>query len=191
MLIGLAIIFLLLFLVKDLYLNLPHDLFFSAPGKALRTFIDSLLGDWVVLHMLWRAIPPWQPRPTTSTPSWEYLYVMWGAGGVAVLGGFLRWRAHTRRAEIMEYTREIQREAWREQARRARRRAPDDRGSTRANRPDPWHEYAAPPAPWSQTVGGILVLGLITALVGGLVVGVILLYAEYAFFQVLWPSGRN
>jgi hypothetical protein len=45
----------------------------------------------------------------------------------------------------------------------------------------------APPESWSQTLRGILILGLIVALVSGL----ILLYVEYAFFQARWPSSRN
>jgi hypothetical protein len=66
---GLPLIFLILVFVKDHYLTLPGDLFLSPLGKNLRKLIDPLLQDWLILDMLWRAIPPWQPRPTLPTAS--------------------------------------------------------------------------------------------------------------------------
>jgi len=186
-LILLALVFLGLFLVKDLYLNLPHNLLFSKPGQDLRRLIDPLLDDWRILDLLWRAIPPWQPIPAGSPRlPWEYLYVMWGAMVVAGIGGLLRRSAHKRRTQIAVFQDEMQREAWREQARAARGVAPEARGATTVIGQAVWHQYEAPPEPWSQTIQGILSLGLIV----GLVVGLILLYAEYAFFQPHWPSSR-
>jgi hypothetical protein len=165
LLIVLALLFLLFFVVKHFYLNLPHDLFLSEQGKDLRKFIDSLLGAWAVLALLWRAIPPWQPiHPLPTTPLWDYVSVVWGTIVVGFIGGLLRWNARTRRTEIMEYYRESQHEA---QAIS--------------------HEYAVPPESWSQMLWGILIPSLIVALGSGL----ILFYAEYAFFQAFQPSGRN
>ena len=188
LLIMLALIFLLLLLVKHLYLNLPDDLFFSKPGKDLRKFIDSLSGAWAVLASLWRAIPPWQPMPTLPTTSrWDYVYASWGAMVVSMVGGLLLRSASARRAQITEFRQEMQREAWRQQARADRGLGPDDRGTTTVIRQGIWNEYAAPLESWSQTLWGVLILGLIVALVSGL----ILLYAEYWYFQDRWPSSRN
>jgi hypothetical protein len=178
--------------VKDLYLSLPGDLFLSPLGKNLRGLIDPLLRDWRILDLLWRAIPPWQPRPSVPTaPLWNYLYVLWGAMVVMVLGWLLLRSARARRAQIMEFRQAMQHEAWREQARAARGLAPDDRSTTTVIRQGIWNEYAAPPESWSQTLRGILILGLIVAVVGGLIVAFIQLYAEYSYFQVRWPSSRN
>jgi len=44
LLIWLPVIFLALFFVKDLYLSLPYDPFFSRQRNGLRGLIDSLLG---------------------------------------------------------------------------------------------------------------------------------------------------
>jgi heme exporter protein D len=141
-----------------------------------------------VLVLLWRAIPPWQPRPLVPTvPLWNYVYVVWGAGVLIVVGGLLVRSARARRAQITEFRQEMQREAWRQQAREARGLAPDDRGSTTVIAQGVWHQYMAPPESWSQRPRGIMILGLIVALVSGLA----LLYVEYAYFQVRWPSSRN
>ena len=187
LLIWLPVIVLVLLWVKDLYLSLPYNPFLSKQGKGLRGLIDSLLGASAVLAWLWRAIPPWQPRPIVPTASlWEYLYVLWGTLVVMVLGGLLVRSARARRAQIREFRQEMQREAWRQQAREARGLAPDDRGTTPVI-----GQYVAPPESWSQTPRGIVILGLIVALVGGLIVAFIQLYAEYSYFQVRWPSSRN
>ena len=184
-LILLAGIFLGLFLVKDLYVNLPHDLLFSKEGKDLRRLIDPLLDDWRLLDLLWRAMPPWQPRRLSPpTLSWEYMYALWGAMVVSSFGGLLLRSAHGRRAQIRVFRQEMEREAWREQARAARGVAPDARAATTAIGPATWQQYAAPPEPWSQTIRGVLILGLIITVVGGLLVGSVVLYAEYSFFQV-------
>jgi hypothetical protein len=103
------------------------------------------------------------------------------------LGGLLLRSAYARRAQITEFRQEMQREAWRHQARAAQGLAPDNRGTTTVIRQGIWNEYAAPPESWSQTLRGVLILGLIVALVSGL----ILLYVEYAYFQVRWSSSRN
>jgi hypothetical protein len=187
LLMGLPVIFLLLVLVKDLY-HTPAGLFFPPVGPALHQLIDPLLRDWLILALLWRAIPPSQPRPTLPTaPVWDYLYVFWGALVVMFLGGLLLRSAYARRAQITEFRQEMQREAWRQQTRAAQGLAPDNRGTTTVIRQGIWNEYTAPPESWSQTLRGVLILGLIVALVSGL----ILLYVEYAYFQVRWPSSRN
>jgi hypothetical protein len=192
LLIPLTGIFLGLFVVKELYLNLPHDLVFSKQGKDLRQFIDLLLEDWRILDLLWRAMPPWQPRPLSPTTlSWEYMYALWGASAVGSLGGLLVRSAHKRRAQIAAFQDEMQREAWREQARAARGVAPHARGAAPVIEPATWQQYAAPSEPWSQTVGGVLILGLIITVVSGLLVGGVVLYAEYSFFQVHLPPSRN
>jgi hypothetical protein len=174
--------------VKDLYYT-PSGLLFTPDwGPPLRRLINPLLRDWLILDLLWRAIPPWQPRPTLPTaPLRDNLYVFWGALVVIFLGGLLLRSAYARRAQITEFRHEMQREAWRQQARAAQGLAPDDRGTTTVIRQGIWNEYAAPPESWSQTLRGVLILGLIVALVSGL----ILLYAEYSYFQVHWPSSRN
>jgi hypothetical protein len=158
----------------------------------VRRHIDSVFDDWSILSLLWRAIPPRHPiTGVPTTAMWEYGYALWGALVVGGIGAWLRWSAHKRRAQITEFRQEMQREAWREQARAARGVAPDDRGHTTVIGQALWHEYAATPEPWSQTIRGILILGLIIALVSGIIVGFIVLYAEYSFFQVRWPSSRN
>jgi hypothetical protein len=179
LLMGLPSIFFTLVLVKDLYYT-SAGLLFLPVGPALRRLIDPLLRDWLILAMLWRVIPPWQPRPTLPiAPLWDYLYVFWGALVVMFLGGFLLRSAYARRAQITEFRQEMQREAWRQQARAAQGLAPDDRGPTTVIGPAIWHQYAAPLESWSQRPLGIVILGLVVALVGGLVV----LYAEYSYFQ--------
>jgi hypothetical protein len=188
LLIGLSIIFLLLVLVKHLYLNVPRGFFSFGPGRDPHTFIDSLLRAWPVLAWLWRALPSWQPIHALPTaPLWEYVYAIWGAAAVALVGGFLRWSAHKRRVQISKFFETMQQEDWREQVRAARGLAPDDRGATTVIGQAIWYQYAAPSEPWSQTTRGILILGLIV----GLVVGLILLCAEYGYFQPRWPSNRN
>jgi len=181
----------LLVMVKFLYLSVPRGFFLSAQWKDPHTFIDSLLGASAVLALLWRAIPPWQPiRALPTDPLWETVYAVVGAMVVGLVGKLLRRSAHKRRAQITEFRQEMQREAWRQQARAAQGLAPDDRGTTTVIQAI-GHQYLAPPEPWSQTIRGILILGLIVAVVGGLIVALIQLYWEYSFFQVRWPSGRN
>jgi len=182
---GLGLTFWLLVLVKHLY-HTPAGLFFPPVGPALHRLIDPFLRDWLVLDVLWRAIPPWQPAS-----SLEVLYGIYGGLVLIGFGGFLFRSAYARYVQIRAYRWEMAREVWRQQDREARGLAPDDRGRTMVIGQAVWYEYPAPPEPWSQTLWGVLVLGLIIALIGGLVVGVILLYAEYAYFQVRWPSGRN
>ena len=168
------------------------SLFFPPVGPALRRFIDPLLRDWLILALLWLAIPPWQPRPTLPTaPLWEFVYAVVGAAAVMIVGMLLLRSAYARRAQIKEFRQEMQREAWRQQARAAQGLAPDDRGSTTVITQATWNRYAAPPEPWSQTIRGILILGLIIAVVGGLIVAFIQLYAEYSYFQGRWPSSRH
>jgi hypothetical protein len=106
---------------------------------------------------------------------------------VMALGGLLLRSAYARRAQITDFRREMQREAWRQQARAAQGLAPDDRGTTTVIRQATWHQYPAPPESWSHTTLGSLTI----ALVGGVIVGLIVLYAEYSYFQVRWPSSRN
>jgi hypothetical protein len=192
LLIVLSVVFLMLYLVKNLYLDLPGDLFFSRLGKDLRGFIDPLLRDWRILDLLWRAMPPSQRRPALPTaPQWEYLYVLWGALVVASIGGLLLRSAYIRWAQIKEFRWDMQREAWRQQVRTAQGLAPDDRGSTTVVAQGVWHQYMAPPESWSQTIWGVLILGLISAGGGGLIVAFIQLFAEYEYFQARWPSSRN
>jgi hypothetical protein len=190
LLIVLAVIFLLLVVVKSIYVapsgpSSPSFLDWEAPlRRLLQPILEPILRSSAVLSWLWQMIPIWTP----ANP-WNYLYALWGALVVSLIGGRLVWSARTRRAEIMDYYREMQREAWREQARAARGGAPASRGPTAVIGQAiwQWHEYAAPPEPWSQTIRGILSLGLIVAFVSGL----ILLCAEYWFFQAYWPSSRN
>ena len=56
LLIGLSIIFVLLFFVKLLYIDLSYSVFADAWGPKLRHSIDLLLKDWAVLDLLWRTI---------------------------------------------------------------------------------------------------------------------------------------
>jgi hypothetical protein len=185
LLVGLVMIFLLLFLLKGLY-QTPASPFLPWQ-PALRRFIDSILDDWVVLALLWRAIPPWQSRPTLPTaPLWDHFYVVCGASAVMCVAGFLLRSAYARRAQITEFRQEMQREAWRQQARAAQGLAPGYRGPMTVIDAS-WHQYAAPPESWSHTTLGSVILGLIIALVSG----IILLYAEYLYFQMRWPSSRN
>jgi hypothetical protein len=183
-LIGLSVLFLLLFLVKHLYVDFSSSPFSGNWGGSLRQLIDPLLRDWPILDLLWRAMPPWRPISAGPiTPIWDYVYVVWGALLVIFVGVLLRRSAHARRAQIAEFSREMQREAWRQQARAAGGVAPDDRGPTTVIGQAIWHEYAAPPESWSQTPRGIVILSLIVTVVGGLIVGLFVLYAEYSFFQ--------
>jgi hypothetical protein len=104
LLIGLTVIFLLLFAIKIFYVSLPADLFFAEQGEQLRQFIDSLLRPWPTLVFLWRAIPLWQPIHTLATaPLWAYVYVIWVAMVVGLIGGFLLRSARARRAQITEF----------------------------------------------------------------------------------------
>jgi hypothetical protein len=188
LLIGLALIFLVLYLVKDLYLSSPNDLFFSPLTKNLRGLVDPLLRDWRILALLWQVIPASQPKSTLPTaPQWEFLYILWGAFAVMFIGGLLVRSALARRAQIREFRWEMEREAWRQQARAAAGGAPNYRGPMTVIQQGIWHEYPAPPESWSHTLWGSVILGLIIALVGGL----LLLWAEYAYFQPHWPSSRN
>jgi hypothetical protein len=189
---GLGLIFLLLFLLKFLYINLPVLLFFFADGEKVRRSIDTFLRAWPVLILLLRAIPPWQPIGTlVITPQWDFVYAVWGVMVVFLVARLLRRSAYRRRAQITTFQDEMQREAWGQQAREARGVAPDVGGTTTVIGPAIWHQYAAPPESFGQSTKGIVILGLIIALVGGIIVGIIVLYAEYAFFQLHWPSGRN
>jgi hypothetical protein len=75
LLIGLSAIFLVLFTVKHVYVDLSYSLFAAAWGAKLRHFIDTLLKDLAVLDLVWRAIPPWQPVPISlTTPLWNLIY---------------------------------------------------------------------------------------------------------------------
>jgi hypothetical protein len=187
LLIGLSLIFLLLFFVKHLYINLSYSVFADAWGAKLRHSIDLLLKDWAVLVLLWRTIPPWQPAPTLpTTPDWDWVYVMWLVMITIGASGFLLRSASARHAQIMEFHREMQREAWRQQARAAQGLPPDNHVTTTVIGQAILHQYPAPLETWYQTPRGIVILGLIVALIGG----VILLYVEYGYFQVRWPSGR-
>jgi hypothetical protein len=186
LLIGLALIFLLLILVKHVY-QTPTYSFFPW-GADLRRYVDPVLDDWSVLSLLWRSIPPRHPiTGVPTTAMWEYVYAIWGAIVVGGIGGWLRSSAYKRRAQITEFRQEMEREAWRQQARAASGIAPDYPGSTTVIQQGIWYGYPAPPEPWSQTFWGIVILGLIVALMSGLV----LLYAEYSYFQGRWPSSRN
>jgi hypothetical protein len=183
----LSVIFLLLCLLKDLY-HTPAGLFFPAIGPALRRHIDPILDDWAVLSWLWDLIPIWQlPSATASTSAWNFMYILWGVLVViGVCGLFVRSsRARWRQVRIARE--EAEREAWREQIRAAQGRAPDARGARTVITQGVWHQYMAPPESWSQTIWGILILGLVVAGVSGL----LLLYVEYAYFQSRWPSSRN
>ena len=183
---GLPIIFLPLFLVKHLYINLSSSVLTAAWGAKLRHSIDLLLKDWPVLDPLWRTIPPWQPAPTLpTTPDWVWLYVTWLVMITMGAGVLLLRSASARDAQIREFDREMQREAWRQQARAAQGLPPDNHVTTTVIEQAIWHQYPAPPESWYQTPWGIVILGLIVALIGG----VILLYVEYGYFQVRWPSG--
>lgn len=96
MLIGLAVIFLLLFVVKHVYFFLASPMF-AGEGMKLPGFVESLLEEWAVLDLLWRAIPPWQPTPAVpTTPRWDSLYGLCGALVVGGLGGFLLRSAQNR-----------------------------------------------------------------------------------------------
>jgi hypothetical protein len=183
---GLAVIFLLLFLLKGWYQTPAMPFLPWEPD--LRRFINSLLRDWPILDLLWRMIPPRQPMPILpTTPLWGHLYAYWGAFAVMVVAGLLLRSAYTRRAQITEFRRETEREAWRQQARAAAGIAPNYRGPTTVIQQGIWHEYPAPPESWSQTLSGVLILGLLIALVSRL----LLLYAEYAWFQNRWFPSRN
>ena len=54
-----------------------------------------------------------------------------------------------------------------------------------------WHQYMAPPEPWSQTIPGIMILSLIATVTNGLIIAFIQPYAGYTYFQARWPSSRN
>jgi hypothetical protein len=179
LLMGLSGIFLLLFMVKALYV-LSYSPFSAAWGARLHNFIGSLLEDWAVLDLLWRAIPPWQPVTTVSeTELWSLIYATWIVMVVILVGKLLLRSASTRHAQIAEFHREMQREAWRQQARTAQGLPPDDRASTTIIGQATLHQYPAPPESWSQTPRGIMILGLIVTLIGG----VVLLCLEYGYFQ--------
>jgi hypothetical protein len=113
-LIGLTVIFLVLYLIKDIYLGPSNDIFFAHLTKNLRGLVDSLMRDWPILAPLWEAIPTPQPRPTVPTsPLWDYLYVYWGALVVMALGGLLLRSAHARWEQIRAFRWVMAREAWR------------------------------------------------------------------------------
>jgi hypothetical protein len=123
LLIGLALIFLLLILVKHVY-QTPTYSFFPW-GADLRRYVDPVLDDWSVLSLLWRSIPPRHPiTGVPTTAMWEYVYAIWGAIVVGGIGGWLRSSAYKRRAQITEFRQEMEREAWRQQARAASGIAP-------------------------------------------------------------------
>jgi hypothetical protein len=192
LLIGLTVIFLVLYMVKGLYQGSPNDLFFSPLTKNLRGLIDPLLRDWPLLALLWQAIPASQSKTALPTdPQWEFLYVLWGALVVIVVGGLLLRSARRRHAQIADFRLEMEREAWRQQARETAGGIHDYRGPRTVIQQGIWYEFPAPRESWSQTTWGVIVLGLIVALVGGLVVGFIQLYWEYAYFQGRWFPSRN
>jgi hypothetical protein len=111
---------------------------------------------------------------------------MWLLMVVVGVAKFLLRSASTRHAQIAEFHREMQREAWRQQVRAAEGLPPANHATTTIIGQAILHQYPAPPESWTQTFWGIVILGLIVALIGG----VILLYVEYGYFQVRWPSGR-
>jgi hypothetical protein len=106
---------------------------------------------------------------------------------VALIGGLLLRSAYARWAQIRDHRWDMQREAWRQQMHAAQGLAPADRGTTAVIGQVTWHQYPAPPESWSHTTLGSLII----ALVVGVIVGLIVLYAEYTYFQVRWPSSRN
>jgi hypothetical protein len=177
LLLGLALLFLLLSLAKFIYVDLSYSIFASTWGVKLRHFIDLLLNDWAVLALLWRAIPPWHPVHASPTnPFWS----LWPVLVVSMIGGLLLRSASARYAQFAEFQQEMQREAWRQQARAAQGLPHDDRVTTTVIGQAILHQYRAPPESWSQTPRGIVILGLIVAMAGG----VILLFLEYGYFQV-------
>jgi hypothetical protein len=112
--------------------------------------------------------PPWQPiRAVPTTLLWEYVYAVWDAMVVGLVGGLLRWSAHTHPAQIMEFYRERQRDAWRREERGPGGAVTDHWGPTTVIGQAIWHQYAALPESWPQTPRGIVILGLIVTVVGG------------------------
>jgi hypothetical protein len=177
-------ILLLLTAVKHLYYLTPAGGLFPDWGGKLRGHIDPLLDDWAIFSLLWRAIPPWQPMPLSpATPYWDVMYAVWGVTVVSLVGGFLHWSARKRRAQINRFREEMEHEEWREQYRAARGLAPDDRSVTMVIGQATLNQSPAPAEPWSQRPLWSVMIGLI--------IGVILLYLEYALFQAYWSSGRN
>jgi hypothetical protein len=176
LLLTLALLFLGLFAVKHLYYSTPAFPLLPDWGAGLRQFIDPLVHNWLVLALLWRAIPPWQPVPAVpTTPMPEYVYFFCGIAVVMAIGGLLLNSASRRRAQIMDFYREREREAWRQEARGSGQATPDPRGLTAVIQQNIWHQYAAPPEPWYQRPWGIVLLGIL--------VGVCVLIAEYWLFQ--------
>jgi hypothetical protein len=113
---------------------------------------------------------------------------LWGTFVVIVFGGLLLRSARARWAQIRTFREEMQREAWRQQVREAQGFAPAARGSTTViAQQGVWHHYMAPQESWSHTTLGSLIIALVVRVI----VGLIVLYAEYTYFQVRWPSGRN
>jgi hypothetical protein len=150
----LAGIFLILVLVKYLYLTLPSTLF-AIPGEHLRRLIDSILRDSAVLARLWQVIPAWQ-----VIPGWNGVYTVWGAMVVGGVGATLFGSARGRHAQIRQMSQEMEREAWKR----------EERG--RVERPLEQqlrviHQLLAPPEPWHKKPRGIVVLGLVVTVVGG------------------------
>jgi hypothetical protein len=159
LLVVLAVLFLLLALVKHLY-HTPAGLLFPAVGPALRRHIDPILRDSAVLSLLWRLIPTWQlPSAAAATPAWDYLSIVWGAMVVIVVGAALLNSARARHTQIRQMYEELAREAWKR----------DVLGHV--ERPQELemrviHQLLAPPEPWHKTLWGIVILGLVVAVVG-------------------------
>jgi hypothetical protein len=155
-LVVLTVIFLLLVLLKYLYLTLPDNLFFAAWGAALRRLMDPILRDWAVLAWLWQVIPAWQ-----VIPGWTGVYTVWGAMVVIGIGGFLLKSAHDRQAQIRQVRQEIEREGW-------KREGLGPIGSPRARQTRGIDQYSAPAEPWHKKPLGIVSLGMVVTVIGGL-----------------------
>ena len=172
LLIVLSLIFLFLLLIKYVYVDFSYSPLNAAWGEKLRNFIDSLLKDWPVLDWLWSAIPTLHLPIHLFWYSFPILEVCW------IGRRFIR-SAYARNAQIADYRREREREAWRQQERSAQGLGPDNRVTPTVIGQAILYHYPAPPEPWSQKLLGILIAPLIT----GLIVGLTVLIVEYTYFQ--------
>jgi hypothetical protein len=177
----LALIVLGLWMVKHIYYILVVTFFPDWVANLRRVIAHPLLHDFVdafdVLALLWQAVPPWQPElavPTSRT--WEAVF-MGGVMAVCFIGVFLFTSAERRQAEVMEFYRKREREAWRQEV--PGQATPDPWGLTAVIQQGVWHQYAAPPEPRSQRPLWIVGLGLIVTILGGIAV----LIVQYWFFQ--------